>query len=86
MARTEREIAHDNIIKNFTEEAQKLCAQAIENVANSRQDASFSVSVRLEPSGEEGADVKATTKGRITLSTPQQTDHYSIDGQTRLED
>lgn len=86
MARTEREIAHDNIIKGLTGTAEKLCTQAIENVATARQDASFSVTVKLEPSGEEGADIKVTTKGRITLSTPQETDHYSIDGQTRLED
>lgn len=86
MAKTEREIAHESIVKKVREEADKLCAQAIENVAASKQSASFSVTVKVEPSGEDGVDVKATTNGRITVSTPQQTDHYSIDAQTRLED
>lgn len=84
-AKTEKDIARAAIVKKFREVGADLCAQAVENVAANGQDASFSVTVKIEPSSEEGVDVKVATRGRITLSTAQQTDHFALSEQTTLD-
>lgn len=82
--KTEKDHALSTILDRVVDLADGLAEQAVTNVAETGQSASFSVRVKIEPT-EEGKDVKVVTSGQITLSAGQTTDHMNVSEQLRLD-
>ena len=80
---TEKDYALAYILEKAGGKVDDLAKRAVDNVDETGQSASFSVKVKLEPTGE-GKEIKTVTTGKITLSTAQETEHMSLSNQVRM--